>query len=174
MSTESQSTPSLTQLPDPEEAARRATAAAKKYAQHAVDVTNDACHRVADTGKNICQSAGLKVEDTLAISKEHVRHNPVLVVVGALAFGTALGCLLMMARRQPTFRGRYVDTALDSARGAILAALAPVAQRVHGRYDSARDGAEKVMDCAHRFNPGRSVNSLSGQICRVGSNLKFW
>ena len=112
--------------------------------------------------------------DTLASSKEYVRQNPVLVVAGALAFGAAIGCMLMMARRQPTFRERYVDEPLDSAREAILAALAPAAQRLHEEYDSARDGAGKAMDRLHRFNPGRTVDSLSTQIGRVGNNLKFW
>ena len=139
----------------------------KEYAQHAVDATKDA-------GRDMYQSAALKAEDTLASSKEYVRQNPVLVVVGALAFGAAIGCLLMMARRQPTTCQRYVDEPLESAHKAILAALAPVAQRLHEGYDSARDGAGKAMNRAHRFNPGRTVDSLSGQISHVGSNLKFW
>jgi ElaB/YqjD/DUF883 family membrane-anchored ribosome-binding protein len=139
----------------------------KEYAQHAVDATQDAA-------RDMYQSAALKAEDTLAASKEYVRQNPVLVVVGALAFGAAIGCMLMMARRQPTTRQRYVDEPLDSAHKAIIAALAPVAQRLREGYDSARDGAGNAMDRVHRFNPGRTVDSLSGQIGRVGSNLKFW
>jgi len=74
----------------------------KEYAQHAVDATKDA-------GRDMYQSAALKAEDTLASSKEYVRQNPVLVVVGALTFGAAIGCMLMMARRQPTTCQRYVD-----------------------------------------------------------------
>ena len=146
----------------------------KEYAQHAVDATKDAAHRATGTARDMYQSAALKAEDTLAASKEYVRQNPVLVVVGALAFGAAIGCMLMMARRQPTFRERYVDEPLDSAREAILAALAPVAQRLHEGYDLARDGAGKAMDRVQRFNPARTVDSLSGQIGRVASNLKFW
>jgi len=146
----------------------------KEYAQHAVDATKDAAHHATGSAKDMYQSAALKAEDTLSTSKEYVRQNPVLVVVGALAFGAAIGCMLMMARRHPTFRERYVDEPLDSAREAILAALAPVAQRLHEGYDSARDGAGKAMDRAHRFNPERTVDSLSRQIGRVGSNLKFW
>ncbi len=139
----------------------------KEYAQHALDATKD-------TTRDMYQSAALKAEDTLATSKEYVRQNPVLVVVGVLAFGAAIGCMRMMARRQPTTRQRYVDEPLDSAYKAIIAALAPVAQRLHEGYDSARDGAGNAMDRVHRFNPGRTVDSLSGQIGRVGSNLKFW
>ena len=146
----------------------------KEYAQHAVDATKDAAHRATDTAKDMYQSASLKAEDTLANSKEYVRQNPVLVVVGAIAFGAAIGCMLMMARRQPTFRERYVDEPMDSAREAILAALAPLAQRLHKGYDSARDNAGKAIDQVHRFNPGRTADSLSEQIGRAGHNLKFW
>lgn len=146
----------------------------REYAQHAVDATKDAAHRATDTAKDMYQSAALKAEDTLATSKEYMRQNPVLVVLGAIAFGAAIGCMLMMARRQPAFRQRYVDEPLDSAREAILAALAPAAQRLQEGYDSARDGAEKALDRVHRMKTGRTVDSLSDQISRVGSNLKFW
>lgn len=139
----------------------------KEYAQHAVDVTKDAA-------KDMYHSAALRAENSLANSKEYVRRNPVLVVAGALAFGAAVGCLIMMARRQPTFRERYVDEPLDSARDAILTALAPVTQRLHDGYDSARDGAGRAMNRMHRIHPGRTMESLSDQIARVGSNLKFW
>ncbi len=146
----------------------------KEYTQHAVDATKDAAQRATDTARDMYQSAALKAEDTLTASKEYVRQNPVLVVVGAIAFGAAIGCMLMMARRQPTLRERYVAEPLDSAREAILAALAPVAQRLHEGYDSVRDGTGKAMDRVHQFSPGRTIESLSGQIGRVGNNLKYW
>ncbi|MCX6865486.1 MAG: hypothetical protein NTV46_04570 [Verrucomicrobia bacterium] len=131
-------------------------------------------NQLPETAREIARQATDEAEDSLATSKDYVRQNPVLVVAGAIAFGAAIGCLLMMARRQPTFRERYVDEPLDSARDAILAALAPVAQRLHEGFDSARDGAGKAMDRVPHFNPGRAVDSLSGQIGRFGSNLKFW
>ena len=73
----------------------------KEYAQHAVAATKDAA-------RDMYQSAALKAEDTLTTSKEFVRQNPVLVVVGAVAFGAAIGCMLMMARHHPRcfFSGR--------------------------------------------------------------------
>lgn len=134
----------------------------RNYAQHAAAATMDAAHRTTDKAKDIYQSATLKAEDTLATSKEYVRRNPVPVVLGAIAFGAAIGYLIVSARRKPTFGERYVDEPLGAVREAILTALAPVSQRVHDSYDSARD------------NAGRTVHSLSGQIGRVGSNLKFW
>jgi ElaB/YqjD/DUF883 family membrane-anchored ribosome-binding protein len=132
------------------------------YAQHAVDVTKDAAHRATDTAKDIYQSAALRAEDTLATSKDYVRRNPVPVVLGAIAFGAALGYLILNSRRKPTFRERHADEPLAAVREAILTALAPVTQRVHEGYDSARNHAD------------RTVHSFSDQIGRVGSNLKFW
>lgn len=146
----------------------------KEYAQHAVDATKDATHRATDTARDMYQSAALRAEDTLTTASEYVRQNPVFVVVGAFAFGAAIGCMLMMARRQPTFRELYVNEPLDAAHKAILAALVPVAHHLHEGYDLARHGAGQAMDRVHRFNPGHTLDSLSGQIGRVGSNLKFW
>jgi len=163
------------------ETTHRATVAAKDAAGVVGDVvkevTNsakDAAHRATDTAKDIYQSAAVKAEDTLENSKDYVRQNPVLVVAGAIAFGAAIGCMLMLARRQPTLRERYVDEPLDSARDAILAALAPVVQRLQEGYDSARDGAGKAMDRVHHIHPGRAVDCLSRQVGRAGSNLRFW
>lgn len=146
----------------------------KEYVRQAVDATKDTGHRVADSAKDMYQSAARKAEGAQAISREYVRHNPLLVVAVSIAFGAAVGCLIMMGRRQPTFRQRCVDEPLDSAREAMLAAIAPVAKRLHKGYDSARDGAGKAMERAHRFNTGHAVDSLSDQIGRVGNNLKFW
>ena len=146
----------------------------KEFAQHAVGATKDAANRATDVAKDMYQSAALRAEDSLATSKEYVRRNPATVVLGAIAFGAAIGYMIMMARRKPAFSERYVDEPLVAARDSILAALAPVAQRLHEGYDSARDGAGRAMDRANHFNPGRAVDSLSDQIGRIGSNLKFW
>ena len=146
----------------------------KDYAQHAADVTKDVAHRATDTVKDMYQSAAVKAEDTLAISKDYVRRNPVPVVLGAIAFGAAIGYLILSARRKPTFGERYADEPLAAVRGAILTALAPVTQRVHEGYDSARDSAGKAMDRMHRFDAGRTAHSFSDQIGRLSSNLKFW
>lgn len=163
------------------EIAQRATFAAKDVTGAVDDVvgdvtnaTKDAAKRATDTAKDMYQSAALKAGETLATSKEYVRRNPVPVVLGAIAFGAAVGYMLMMARRKPSFSERYADEPLVAVRDAVLGALAPVAQRVHKGYDSARDGAGKVMERVHGFGPGRNVESFSDQIGRIGNNLKFW
>lgn len=182
MNKDFQTTPDASQLQEAaKELARRATDAAGETANRATiaakDVTGAVKHAatdISDAAKEMYQSAAVKAEDTLSTSKQYIRENPILVVAGALALGAAIGCLLVMGRRQPTFRQRCVDEPLGSAREAILAAIAPVAQRLHDGYDSARDGAGKAMDRVHRFNAGRTVDSLTGQIGLAGSNLKFW
>lgn len=193
MNTDLQSDPPVSRLPEAageiarrvadaaKETAKKATAAAKDVtgvvedmAGNVTDATKDAATRVTDSAKDMYQSASLKAGDALATSKEYVRQNPVPVVLGAVAFGVAIGYMLVMPRRKPTFSERYADEPLVAVREAILEALTPVAQRVHKGYDSARDGAGKVMDRVHSVGSGHTADSFSDQIGRIGHNLKFW
>ena len=160
---------------DSRDVAHRATDAVKDIAQRATDATKEAAQHASDAAKEICHTVSVKAEDAMVRTKEYVRENPVPALLGALAFGAALGYMIVMTRRhEPTFRERYVNEPLHTAREAIYAVLAPVAQRLHEGYDSARDGAGKALDKMHEFHPSRAVDSWSGQLRRVGSNLKFW
>ncbi len=176
MTTNTPQAPPLNQLPERvKEAAQHATDAAKQAVHQATDAVKDGAQHATDAAKDMCHTMSIKLEDTMVRTKEYVRQNPVPVVLGALAFGAALGYMVVMARREePTFRERYVDEPLHSARDAIYAAFAPVARRIHDEYDSARDGAGKAMDRLHRYHPSRTVDSWSDQLRRVSSNLKFW
>jgi len=182
MSTDIHSEPPMNQLSEAaREAARRAGDAANKAVEDASatakDVTDDAkdaARHATDKAREMCRSAALKAEETLETSKEFVRRNPVPVVLGAIAFGAAIGYLLVMARRKPTFSERYVDEPLVAVRDAIRGAVAPVTKRVHKGYDWARDGAGKAMDRLPGFGAGRNGDSLSHKIGHIGSNLKFW
>ncbi len=147
---------------------------AREIARGATDAAKETANCATDTAKDLYQSAALKAKDTLATSKEYVRRNPVPVVLGAIAFGAAIGYMLMVARRKPTFGERYADEPLVAVREAILGALAPVTQRVHEGYESARDGAGRAMDRVHCFGTRRAGNSFSHRIGRIGNNLKFW
>lgn len=161
--------------------ARRTAEAAKEAAQRATDAAKDGADASRDTAtdairtaEELYHSAALKSEATMAISKEYVSRNPVPVVLGAIAFGAAIGYMLMAARRKPTFGERYADEPLAAVREAILGALAPVAHRVQDGYDLAKDGAGKALDRVHDLGSRRSCNSLSDQFGRIGNNLKFW
>lgn len=163
------------------ETAQRATAtvkdmagAVKDAAVEVADATKDAAGRATDVAKDIYHSAEMEAGETLATCKAYVRRNPVPVVLGSIAFGVAIGCMLMNARRKPTFSERYADEPLAAMREAILGAIAPVTQRIHQGYDSARDGAGDVLHQMHRLVPGRAAPSFSDQIARIGNNLKFW
>ncbi len=191
MSTDIQTEPSKNQLPETaREIARRASEAAQETAKRATatardvadvvedaagditDATKDAAKSASQTGKDLYQSAAVKAGDTLETSREYVRQNPLPVVLCAIAFGATVGYMLMMARRKPTFSERYADEPMAAVREAILAALAPVTQRVHEGIDSARDGAGKALDRVH--SAGRNGHSLSHKIGQIGNNLKFW
>ncbi len=153
------------------ETAQRATDTVKEVTGKVEDVAGDAVHATRDTmmratenARTMCHSAKLKADDALATSKDYVRRNPVRVVLGAVAFGAAVGCMLMMARRRPTFGERYADEPLAAVREAIHDAIAPMTQRVQKGYDSA----------LHRFGSGDNGAALSNRIGRFGNKLKFW
>jgi len=147
----------------------------KLPSDHPPESTKEAVQHATEAAKEMCHNMSVKVEDTMVRTREYVHQNPVPIILGALALGTALGYLIVMARREePTFRERFVDEPFNTTREAIHAALAPIAHRLHEGYDSARDGAGKAMDRMHRYHPGRTIDSWSDQIGRVGSNLKFW
>jgi ElaB/YqjD/DUF883 family membrane-anchored ribosome-binding protein len=185
--------PPMNHLPEAaREVARRTADAARETAQRtaatARDITRDvenvagevthaakdAAKHATDTVKDMYHSAAEKAGDTLTTCKGYVHRNPVPVVLGSVAFGVALGYMLVMTRRRPTFGERYADEPLVAVREAILEALAPVTHSVHKGYDSARDGAGKAMDRVHSFGLRRTADSLSHQIGRIGNNLKFW
>jgi len=146
----------------------------KTLAHHAIDATRDVAHRTTETAREAYQSATVKAGETLEISKECVRRNPISVVLGAVVFGAAIGYVVMSARRKPSFSERYVEDPLLSVREALLTALSPVTQRMHEGYDAARDGVGRAMDRVHHYKPRRSCSSVSGRLSRVGEKLKFW
>lgn len=182
MNTDSHSKSSTNQLPEAaREIAQQATVAAHNATGAVEDMVKETYQTMltkveeeADRTKGYARQAVEATKENLAISKEYVRRHPVPVVLGAVAFGVGIGYMVMMARRKQTFGERYVDEPLTAVREAILGVLAPVTQRVHEGYDSARDGAEKAMDRVQSLVPGRNCGSLSHQIGRIGNNLKFW
>jgi ElaB/YqjD/DUF883 family membrane-anchored ribosome-binding protein len=155
-------------------AAKDVTGAVKDGVVEVADATKEAAGRATEVAKDIYHSAELEAGETLATCKDYIRRNPVSVVLGSITFGVAIGCMLMIARRKPTFSERYADEPLAAVREAILGAIAPVTQRIHQGCDSARDGAGDVLDRMHRLVPGRADPSFSDQIARIGNNLKFW
>ncbi len=156
------------------EAAQEAAEKASVSAKEVTDAAKEAAKRATETAKHIYQLSAVKAEETLEISKEYVRRNPVPVFLGAIAVGAALGYMVMMSRRKPTFGQRYAEEPMVAVRDAILGALAPVTQRVHSGYDSALDGAGKAMHRMHRFGSSRAARPFSDRLGRIGENLKFW
>lgn len=157
-----------------DDSVKKVSAVVEDVAEEIYDTTADAAKCTTDKAKDVYQKVKVKTGETLSCSKDYVRRNPLPVVIGAVAFGAAIGCLVMISRRRPTFGERYADEPLIAVREAVLGALAPVTHRMHRGYDSARDGAGKVMDRVHDFSSGRTQNSIADQLGRIGNNLKFW
>jgi ElaB/YqjD/DUF883 family membrane-anchored ribosome-binding protein len=89
--------------------AKDSLAHGKEYAQQALEATRDAAQNATNAVKDTCKTVAAKAEVTLAQSKEYVHQHPLPVIVGALAIGLALGCMIGMAQRhEPTFCQRYL------------------------------------------------------------------
>jgi len=89
--------------------AKDGLAQGKEYAQHAFDATKDAAQHATDAVKDTYLTVAAKAGDTLTQSKHYVRQHPLPVVLGALALGMTLGCMIGMSQRhEPTFRQRYL------------------------------------------------------------------
>jgi ElaB/YqjD/DUF883 family membrane-anchored ribosome-binding protein len=89
--------------------AKDGLAHSKEFAQHALDATKDAAQHATDAVKGTYLTVATKAEDTLADTRDYVRQHPLPVVLGALALGLTLGCMMGMSQRQPpTFRQRYL------------------------------------------------------------------
>lgn len=74
--------------------------------------TTEASHAISNEAMQVLSSAS-----------ERIRKNPVPIVVGAVAFGIAIGCLIMSGRHQATFQERYVDEPLGQATDAICSTV---------------------------------------------------
>lgn len=156
------------------DAAKESSHMATQAVRNLTETTRNTAHHAADKAKEAYRSASMHADETLATSKEYVRSNPVPVVLGAVAFGAAMGCMVMVAMRKRTFGERYEDEPFNAVRDALLGALSPLTQQVHRGYDSARDGAGKAMGRMHGIGSGRTCNSFPDRMGRVGNNLKFW
>ena len=89
--------------------AKDSLAHGKEYAQHALEATRDAAQNATDAVKDTCKTVAAKTEVAIAQSNDYVRQHPLPIIVGALALGMALGCMIGMSQRhEPTFRQRYL------------------------------------------------------------------
>ncbi len=74
---------------------------------------------IRQASKEAGQAIRTEAEHLLACASERIRKNPVPVVVGAVAFGVAIGYLIVASRHTPTFQEQYVNEPLDQATDAI-------------------------------------------------------
>jgi hypothetical protein len=67
------------------------------------------------TAQPVCNAICSEASHLLACASERIRQNPVPIVAGAVAFGIAIGYLIVSGRHTPTFQERYVSEPLDQA-----------------------------------------------------------
>ncbi len=83
-----------------------------------------AAEPLQQAAKNAYRTAREEGCQMISGASERIRQNPVPVVVGAVAFGIAVGCLIMSGRHTPTFQERYVDEPVAQVTDTINTTLA--------------------------------------------------
>lgn len=120
----------------------------------------------AEAIKACCPEMTACMKDGLDQTKAYVRKNPVPILLGAVAFGMAMGCVLAIAtRREVTLRERLLDQPLTNFREALHEALAPMNEHLRHDYASVRDMGKTFS---------HQGNTWADQIGRASRNLKFW
>ena len=146
--------------------AKDAVQSAAAIAKEAADSTSSAARDIFQTAKakagdlydvargraeETYQDVRTQADHTAQVTGQYVKANPVPALLGALAFGASLGCLLALALRrpQPSFRQQYMDEPMNAARDAIYDVLAPVVKRMRTSCEAAQDGTNKTLDGMH-------------------------
>jgi ElaB/YqjD/DUF883 family membrane-anchored ribosome-binding protein len=137
---------------------------------HAKQGAEDAKHCATE----VCGKIREKADSAMTCTGDYVKKHPVPVVLGALAFGVALGYTIYSSRRESAYTEKYVGGPFGNARDLLLSALAPVGDRLHDAYGSARSHAHKAAESIHDFDPRNPIDCLSSKLRRAGQTLKFW
>ena len=169
------------------DAVQTAAAAAKEAANSTSDVARDAYQAARAKAGDLYEAARTKTGETLKDVREqvdqttqrttqYVSQHPMSSLLGAIAFGAGVGALAIFALRrpEPSFRRRYVEEPLDTARDAIYAVLEPVVKRLQSSCETTRDGAGKALDGVQQFKGARAVDSVSDHLRHLADSLKFW
>jgi len=139
----------------------------------AIDHAKQAANDAKNCASEMCDTLRAKADTAMTCTGDYVKKHPVPVVLGALAFGVALGFTIYSSRRE-TVAEKYVAGPFGNARDLLLAALAPVGDRLHDAYGSARSHAHKAADTIHDFDPRNPLDCISDKVRRAGQTLKFW
>lgn len=140
---------------------------ARERAAEAFDLARNRTHEAV-------RAAREKGGQALAQGSQVVRENPVPALLGALAVGICVGVLISRREERLSFRERFAADPLHTTREALLAALAPVAGKLHEQYDAARSSAVDTVNRINSRQNRRALDHLFSQARRTADNLKFW
>ena len=140
---------------------------ARDRATEAYGVARERTQQALHTAKD-------KTNQALAQSGQYVRENPLPALLGALAVGIVVGVIISRKEEERTFRQRFAEDPVNTARGAIFAALAPIADKLHDQYDMARSGAQNAATRINSRENRRTLDDFMSQARRTANHLKFW
>lgn len=95
---------------------------------HLIEETDHTTRDLRASAMSACDAIKENAAHTLSCATDAIRKQPVPMVVGAMAFGVAVGCLLM-AGRQQTLHERFIEEPVDQA-GDMLSSLSDHLSRV--------------------------------------------
>lgn len=106
-------------------------------------------------------------------ASEMVRKNPLPTVLGALAFGAAVGYLVFSSRGTPSIGDRLVRES-RSARSRLAEAPGFLSSLFHDGAEAASRQASRASSFVHDLPAEEVLHSISSKLDRISKRLKFW
>lgn len=103
---------------------------------------------VGDPSPDAWSQASEFTERTLKDGTQFVRRNPGGTLIGALIFGAVIA--LLMARREPTARERFVEGPLDDLRDLVARLRNDLGEKAGKQYHGSLSGIERALNKARR------------------------
>jgi hypothetical protein len=106
-------------------------------------------------------------------AKELVKKNPLPTVLGALAFGAAIGYVVYSRRESHSLADRLLRES-RSVRRQLAGVPGRFSSILHDGLDVASQGAGRANRFIHDLPTDHVLDSVSGAVNRAINRLKFW
>lgn len=128
-----------------------------------------------ETVERVATSASVKCHNACYEAKEMIRRNPLPTVLGALAFGAAIGYAIY-SRRDCSVADRLVKESRSFGRH-LSGAQGRLSGLFHDGLDIAHEGAGRANRFVHHLPTDQVLDTVSSTLNRALNRinrLKFW